>query len=58
MNEVQVLELVLDPTCSSKGTQLKAKLTKVASDPCAPPTLQLLCELDGTWQHLPYMQLT
>lgn len=58
MNEVQVLKLVLDPRCSLKGMQLKAKLTKMASDPCAPPTLQLLYELDGIWQHLPYMQLT
>lgn len=55
MNEVQVLKLVLDPRCSLKGMQLKAKLTKMASDPCAPPTLQLLYELDGIWQHLPYM---
>jgi len=30
----------------------------MASDPFAPPTLQLSCKLDGIWQHISYMQLT
>lgn len=58
MNEVWALKLVIDPTHVLKSMQLKIKLTKMASDPFAPPTLQLLCELDGIWQRICYVQLT
>lgn len=53
-----MLKLVIDPMDSLKSMQLKATLTKMSSDPFAPPMLQLLCKLDGIWQHIHYMQLT
>lgn len=48
----------MDPMDILKSMQLKSTLTKMASDPFASPVLQLLCKLDGIWQHIHYMQLT
>lgn len=40
-----MLKLVIDPMDSLKSMQLKATLTKMSSDPFAPPMLQLFLQV-------------